>query len=109
VFQQHGLTAEVEQDIQSRMGDQFEMVTAFSREGPTKIYVQQRLREKGSMVNELIQRNASFYVCGDAATMAKDVNSTLITILADQRGVSHNEAVSLVKEMRNSNRYQVRS
>lgn len=89
------------------MGDRFEMVTAFSREGPAKVYVQHRLKEKGTVINELIQANASFYVCGDAATMAKDVSSTLINILADHRGVSQKDAAGLVKDMRESNRYQV--
>lgn len=90
------------------MGRQFEMVTAFSREGPTKVYVQHRLREKGTVIDEFLQANASFYVCGDAATMAKDVNNTLISILANQRGVSQKEAAALIKKMRESNRYQVR-
>ena len=85
------------------------MVTAFSRDGPEKIYVQHRLREHAQQVNDLMQNHkAYFYVCGDAANMAREVNSTLVQIIADQRSLSEAKAEEIVKRMRSSSQYQVR-
>jgi methionine synthase reductase len=52
--------------------------TAFSREGPEKVYVQTRMRENGArLVDLLLDEDAVFFVCGDGAAMAKDVRSTV--------------------------------
>jgi hypothetical protein len=91
------------------MGDNFELVTAFSREGPKKVYVQHRLRERAKEINELLEQKAYFYVCGDAANMAREVNTVLAQILAEQRGIPEAKAEEIVKNMRASNQYQVRS
>ena len=88
------------------MGDKFELVTAFSREGPNKVYVQHRLKEYAAEVNNLLQQKGYFYVCGDAANMAREVNSTLAHIIASQRGVSETRAEESVKYMRSTNTYQ---
>ncbi len=84
------------------------MVTAFSRTGPKKVYVQHRLKERAKEVNELLEKKAYFYVCGDAANMAREVNAVLAQILADERGVSEAKAEEIVKNMRSANQYQVR-
>lgn len=89
------------------MGDKFSLITAFSREGPKKVYVQQRLKEHAKEVNELLQQKAYFYVCGDAANMAREVNSTLAKILSEQRGIPETKAEEIVKSMRAANQYQV--
>lgn len=89
------------------LGDKFELVTAFSREGGKKVYVQHRLKERGSEINELLQQKAYFYVCGDAANMAREVNSVLGQILAENRGITEAKAEEIVKNMRAANQYQV--
>ena len=89
------------------MGDKFELVTAFSREGPKKVYVQHRLKERAKEVNELLQQKAYFYVCGDAANMAREVNAILAQIIAAERGIPETKAEDIVKNMRASNQYQV--
>ncbi len=80
------------------MGDKFELITAFSREGPKKVYVQHRLKERAREVNELLEKKAYFYVCGDAANMAREVNSVLGQILSEQRGISEAKAEEIVKK-----------
>lgn len=90
------------------MGDQFEMHTAFSREGPSKVYVQHLLKQQGKEINELLEKKAYFYVCGDAANMAREVNTVLAQIIAEHRGVSEAKAEEIVKNMRAANQYQVR-
>lgn len=89
------------------MGDKFSLITAFSREGAKKVYVQHRLKEHAKEVNELLQQKAYFYVCGDAANMAREVNSTLAKILSEQRSIPEAKAEEIVKSMRSANQYQV--
>lgn len=84
------------------------MVTAFSREGANKVYVQHRLQEQAKEVNELLQQKAYFYVCGDAANMAREVNTVLVKVIAEQRGLPESKAEEIVKSMRSANQYQVR-
>jgi len=84
------------------------MVTAFSRAGPKKVYVQHRLKEMAAEVNKLLEQKAYFYVCGDAANMAREMNTVLAQILAEQRGITETKAEDIVKNMRSSNQYQVR-
>lgn len=95
------------QEYKKIMGDKFELVTAFSREGKEKVYVQHRLKEKAKEVYDLIQHKGYIYVCGDAAHMAREVHEQLVHIVADNGNVSHSEAEEIVKRMRNSGQYQV--
>ena len=95
------------QEVKQVLGDKFELVTAFSREGSKKVYVQHRLKERSKEINALLDQKAFFYVCGDAANMAREVNATLAQILADERGISKSKAEEIVKQMRASNQYQV--
>jgi NADPH-ferrihemoprotein reductase len=88
------------------MGDSFEMLTAFSRDGAEKVYVQHLLKQRAVEIDRLLQQKAYFYVCGDAANMAREVNTTLAQIISEQRGVSSSKAEEIVKAMRNSNAYQ---
>lgn len=89
------------------LGDSFALFLAFSRETPgQKIYVQKRLQEQADLVNTLLQQKANFYVCGDAANMAREVNVMLGQIIAEKRGISSEKAESIVKGMRSSNQYQ---
>ncbi|KAL1874786.1 hypothetical protein VTK73DRAFT_140 [Phialemonium thermophilum] len=88
------------------LGDKFELVVAFSREGPKKVYVQHLLKERAKEINELLEQKAFFYVCGDAANMAREVNAVLGQIISEQRGVPETKAEEIVKNMRAANQYQ---
>lgn len=57
-------------------------------------------------MNELLQQKAYFYVCGDAANMAREVNTIVGQIIAEQRGIPEAKAEAIVKQMRSSNQYQ---
>ncbi|CAK7241010.1 MAG: hypothetical protein STHCBS139747_002467 [Sporothrix thermara] len=93
-------------EYKKAMGDKFELITAFSREGPKKVYVQHRLKERAEQVNKLLEAKAYIYVCGDAANMAREVNTVLAQILASQRGISDAKGEEIIKNMRASNQYQ---
>lgn len=47
-----------------------------------KVYVQDRLRQAGARVWELLQGGAHFFVCGDAGSMAPAVQEALLDIIA---------------------------
>lgn len=81
--------------------------TAFSREGATKVYVQQRLREAGSKVWELLQAGAHFYVCGDAGSMAGAVEAALLEIIGQGLGAEGGEgaAKAYLQSLSDSGRY----
>ncbi|KAI4938227.1 hypothetical protein J4E85_000666 [Alternaria conjuncta] len=91
---------------QADLGDKFEMHTAFSRDGPKKVYVQNKLEEAGEEVNKLLEQKAYFYVCGDAAHMAREVNTLLGKIISKYRNVPETKGEEIVKAMRASNQYQ---
>lgn len=58
-------------------------------------------------VVELLSEKGYFYVCGDAAHMARAVHEQLIRIIAERRALSDQEATDIVASMRSSNQYQV--
>ncbi|KAH7069419.1 cytochrome P450 reductase 2 [Paraphoma chrysanthemicola] len=72
--------------IQSQLGDKLEVVTAFSRNGGAKMYVQDRVGENAAQVLEMLDAGANMYICGKAS-MAREVDGKL------------EDAVGKVKEM----------
>ena len=64
------------------------------------------LKENAKFVNDLLQQKANFYVCGDAAHMAREVNEVLGQLIASERGVDEKKAEQVVKSMRSSGVYQ---
>jgi len=80
--------------------------TAFSRDQATKIYVQDRMRANAAEFWRWLDGGAHFYVCGDAKRMAKDVDTALHDIIAEQGGKTVAEAADYVKQMKKDKRYQ---
>lgn len=70
--------------------------------------MQDNLKARAKEINELLEQKAYIYVCGDAANMAREVNTILAQILAEQRGITEAKAEEVVKNMRAANQYQVR-
>jgi sulfite reductase (NADPH) flavoprotein alpha-component len=82
------------------------LTLAWSRDGSEKIYVQHRMREVGRDLWSWLEDGAHIYVCGDALRMAKDVESVLTEIVAQQSGRSPAEATKLLDELKACGRYQ---
>ncbi|MBV8484886.1 MAG: sulfite reductase subunit alpha [Verrucomicrobia bacterium] len=80
--------------------------TAFSRDQPEKIYVQQRMLENAVELWAWLEEGAHFYVCGDAQRMAKDVDATLHAIIEQAGQKSKEEADAYVKKLKAEHRYQ---
>lgn len=79
--------------------------TAFSRDQQEKIYVQNRMQENASTLYQWLEQGACFYVCGDASRMAKDVENTLLEIIANESGKGQDHATAYLKTMRSEKRY----
>jgi sulfite reductase (NADPH) flavoprotein alpha-component len=81
------------------------MDVAFSRDQPEKIYVQDRLWERRRDIVEWLDGGASFYVCGDAKAMAKDVRAALVRAYADVKSVAPEAAEQIVAGLDRDKRY----
>jgi sulfite reductase (NADPH) flavoprotein alpha-component len=79
---------------------------AWSRDGDQKFYVQDRMREVGRDLWSWLADGAHIYVCGDAKRMAKDVERTLVEIVAQHGARSTDEAIAFVADLKKRGRYQ---
>ena len=97
-----------EQELEDmrRAGHLTRLSLAWSRGGPQKYYVQDRMREVGADLWQWIAQGAHIYVCGDAKRMAKDVEATLVDIVAQHGARSRDDAISFVGALKKSQRYQ---
>ena len=78
--------------------------TAFSRDQNYKIYVQHRMAEEGAEIWKWLEEGAYFFVCGDEARMAKDVDQELHRIIEKHGGKSPEDAQAYVVALRNAKR-----
>ena len=79
---------------------------AFSRDQPEKVYVQDRMTERGADLFEWLEEGAHFYVCGDATRMAHDVHESLIAIVQNHGALTREDAEAYVENLKKSKRYQ---
>ncbi|CAK7207825.1 hypothetical protein SEUCBS139899_010640 [Sporothrix eucalyptigena] len=93
-------------DYAQKIGPNFQLFTAFSRQGAQKIYVQHLLRQRSAEVSANLANGAWVYVCGDARNMSRDVHQALVEIIAESRSVSVSQAEEAVKTMKSSGHYQ---
>ncbi|XP_006163374.1 NADPH-dependent diflavin oxidoreductase 1 isoform X7 [Tupaia chinensis] len=83
------------------------LFTAFSREQEQKVYVQQRLREQGPLVWELLdRRGASFYLAGNAKSMPEGVLEALTSIFQEEGGLSGPDAAAYLARLQRTLRLQ---
>ena len=81
------------------------MDVAFSRDQPEKIYVQDRIWERRRDIVEWLDGGASFYLCGDAKAMAKDVRAALVRAYADVKSVAPDAAEQIVAQLDRDKRF----
>ncbi|MDI9309074.1 MAG: flavodoxin domain-containing protein [Limnohabitans sp.] len=80
--------------------------TAFSRDQERKIYVQDRIKENASQFNEWLENGASIYICGQKDPMSKDVENTIIEVIASQRNISVEKAKEVLDQLEEQGKYQ---
>lgn len=87
-------------------GDLTRIDLAFSRDQPEKIYVQHRLWERRADIAGWLEDGAHLYICGDEKGMAKDVDQTLVKILAEATKGDEEAGRAKLKELTKAGRYQ---
>ncbi|HVV87586.1 MAG TPA: GTP-binding protein [Kofleriaceae bacterium] len=81
------------------------MDVAFSRDQPHKIYVQDRLAERGAELHAWLEGGAHVYVCGDARRMAPAVDAALAAIARRHGGLDEDGAADWLAALRAGGRY----
>ncbi len=82
-----------------------ELSLAFSRDQSQKIYVQDRMRERGQEIWQWLEEGAYFCVCGDAGRMAKDVDQALRDIVQRYGDFDQAEAADYIRKLNMDKRY----
>lgn len=77
---------------------------AFSRDQEHKVYVQHRMKERATELLEWIDGGAAIYVCGARDPMSRDVEQTLLEILATQKG-GYEAAQEFLDDLHDNGRY----
>lgn len=80
--------------------------TAFSRDQERKIYVQDRIKENATEFNSWLENGASIYICGQKDPMSKDVENTIVEVIAQQRNLSIEQAKEILDQLENQGKYQ---
>lgn len=81
-----------------------ELDLAFSRDQAERVYVQQRMRERAREVWEWLEEGAHLFVCG-SVTMGKDVDASLIAIIARQGNIGTGAAKAYLANLTREQRY----
>jgi NADPH-ferrihemoprotein reductase len=102
--QQDFLYADEWPDLFDTLGDDAQLITAFSRETPEKVYVQHRLLELGDKIWDHLQLGGYVYVCGDAKNMAREVQQAFVSIAQTHGGKTEDRANAFIKSLRSSGR-----
>lgn len=77
---------------------------AFSRDGATRLYVQQRLREEAAAVYRWLVEGAHLYVCG-ATAMGQAVHAALLEVAVRGGGLSREAAPDFIESLGREGRY----
>ncbi|PSN65454.1 cytochrome P450 reductase 2 [Corynespora cassiicola Philippines] len=76
--------------LKETLGDKLEIVTAFSRDGGRRVYVQDRVAECAGRVMEMLDAGANMYICGKAS-MAREVDMKIEEAAVRQKGMGESE------------------
>lgn len=79
--------------------------TAFSRDQPEKIYVQDKMLQKGHEFYEWLDAGSHVYVCGAKEPMSLDVEQTLLEIIETFGKHSKDEAQQYMDQLKEEGRY----
>ena len=88
-----------------RSGVLSQLDCAWSRDQAQKVYVQDLMYQHRLGIWRWLEAGAYIYVCGDAKRMAKDVNQTLIRIIAEHGHMSEDQAEDYIEVLRKQKRY----
>jgi NADPH-ferrihemoprotein reductase len=96
--------AELEQ-FERDFGEKLKIVTAFSREGREKVYVQHKVSEYGEQVLRFLEKGANLYICGRAG-MAKEVERTVGEVMKANEGWDDIQLGEWCRSMKGTRKWQ---
>ncbi|MDQ6902217.1 MAG: sulfite reductase, partial [Bacteroidota bacterium] len=79
--------------------------TAFSRDQPEKIYVQDKMLQQGKEFFEWLHAGAYIYLCGSKEPMSFDVEKTLLQIIEEFGERSSIDAAKYLDDLKEDGRY----
>lgn len=89
------------QELTSYPKEFLSFFTAFSRQTEQKVYVQSKMKEQSSLLNDLIKnQNARIYVCGNASFMARQTQHAIRDMLNDDQDMTY------INRLKKLGRYQ---
>ncbi|KAF1958780.1 cytochrome P450 reductase 2 [Byssothecium circinans] len=91
--------------IQSQLGDKLEVVSAFSRDGNAKMYVQDRVGEHAGKVLEMLEAGANMYICGKAS-MAREVDMKLEDAVSKAKQLNEAEVKAWVDALKKRGKWK---
>lgn len=93
-------------ELQKVLSDELRIITAFSRVGDKKVYVQDRVVEEKEAVLKLVsEANANVYLCGSAA-MAREVGNKIGNIMKEKNGWSDEEVKEWGESKKRTKKFQ---
>ena len=100
---------EAEWSARQRDGSLDKIFTAFSRDQPSKVYVQTRLRENAAKVWELLfDRQGTFVVAG-GSKMASDIREFLVELISKKLEIALVDAKKRLRALERERRFQTES
>ncbi|KAJ4370359.1 hypothetical protein N0V83_004877 [Neocucurbitaria cava] len=91
---------------QLQLGDNLEVLTAFSRaQGERKVYVQERVEECAERVIEALDQGANMYICGKAS-MAREVDGRLEDAAGKWKGLADGEVKAWVEGLKKRGKWK---
>ncbi|KAF2827762.1 cytochrome P450 reductase 2 [Ophiobolus disseminans] len=91
--------------IQTQLDNKLEVVTAFSRAGGKKWYVQDRIGEHALRVLEMLEAGANMYICGKAS-MAREVDAKLETVVGSTKGIGEQEVKAWTQALKKRGKWK---
>ncbi|OJD36066.1 nadph-dependent fmn fad containing oxidoreductase [Diplodia corticola] len=82
------------------------LATAFSRDQREKVYIQDRVREHGKVIWDLLQKSARIYLCGSSGKMPEAVRRALEEVIKIEGGMSVPEAEETLRGMVKAGRFR---
>lgn len=80
---------------------------AFSRDQPSKVYVQHKMLEQSAKVWSLLAQGAAVYVAGSANKMPSDVFAAFEEIITTETGATKEAAVRWLRTLEKAGKYNV--
>lgn len=81
------------------------MNVAFSRDQEEKLYVQHKLWQHRQELVQWLDDGANFYICGAKNPMSVDVESMLVKILSDQKGITEEASIEYLGVLKEEGRF----